>query len=151
MREKYSLGGYFKNEGTKNDIKVEKFETDRSRCFYLFDVIPMGAVRMNRADAWKKRDVVVRYFAYKDILRLQAKAMNFELGKVFDAVYFLPMPNSWSEKKKERMNGMPCEVKPDTDNITKGLKDTFLKNDSMVWYEKAEKRWAYKGSILIYE
>jgi len=77
--------------------------------------------------------------------------MNFELGQCFDAVYLIPMPDSWSGKKKERMNGMPCEVKPDTDNITKGIKDALRKNDSDIWYEKAEKRWAYKGSIIIYQ
>jgi Holliday junction resolvase RusA-like endonuclease len=61
------------------------------------------------------------------------------------------MPNSWSEKKKQTMNGMPCEVKPDTDNITKAIKDTLRKNDSDIWYEKAEKRWAFNGSIIIFQ
>jgi Holliday junction resolvase RusA-like endonuclease len=60
------------------------------------------------------------------------------------------MPNSWTEKKKKRMNGLHCKVKPDTDNITKAVKDALKKQDSEVWYEKAEKRWAFKGSILIY-
>jgi Holliday junction resolvase RusA-like endonuclease len=60
------------------------------------------------------------------------------------------MPNSWSEKKKAKMNGFHHEVKPDTDNITKAVKDTLKKSDSEVWWEKAEKRWAYRGSILIF-
>jgi Holliday junction resolvase RusA-like endonuclease len=61
------------------------------------------------------------------------------------------MPDSWSNKKKEKMNGLPCKVKPDTDNITKGIKDTFSKNDSNIWKESAEKRWAYRGSIIIFK
>jgi Holliday junction resolvase RusA-like endonuclease len=117
---------------------------------------------MTQSDKWKtnpnhpdprkrQRTCVTNYFHFKTILLLQAKEMDFTLGKTLDALYLIPMPNSWSEKKKKRMNGLPCEVKPDTDNITKGIKDTFCKNDSNVWYEKAEKRWAYKGSIIIFQ
>ena len=48
------------------------------------------------------------------------------------------------------MNRTPCESKPDTDNITKAIKDTLKKEDSEVWWERAEKRWAYKGSIILF-
>jgi Holliday junction resolvase RusA-like endonuclease len=61
------------------------------------------------------------------------------------------MPDSWSQKKKEKMNGLPCESKPDTDNITKAIKDALLKDDSAVWWEKAQKHWAYRGSIIIFK
>jgi Holliday junction resolvase RusA-like endonuclease len=60
------------------------------------------------------------------------------------------MPDSWSEKKKEKMNALPCKVKPDIDNIVKGLMDALKDSDSDVWSIKAEKRWAYKGSIIIF-
>jgi Holliday junction resolvase RusA-like endonuclease len=151
-RIKESIGGYFYNEGTSylSEINVDKFELDKSKAFYLFDIVPMGAVRMNRADRWRKRPVVLEYFQFKDRLREQAKELKFELGKTFNAVYFLPMPESWSNKKKEKMNGSIHESKPDTDNITKGIKDALRENDSDIWWEKAEKRWAFKGSILIY-
>jgi Holliday junction resolvase RusA-like endonuclease len=151
-RIKESIGGYFYNAGTSylSEINVEKFVVDKSKAFFLFDVVPMGAVRMNRADRWRKRPVVLQYFQFIDRLREQAKDLKFELGKTFNAVYFLPMPDSWSNKKKEKMNGSIHESKPDTDNITKGIKDALRENDSDIWWEKAEKRWAYKGSILIY-
>jgi Holliday junction resolvase RusA-like endonuclease len=151
-RVKESIGGYFFNAGTSylSEINHDKFVLDKSKSFYLLDIIPMGAVRMNKSDAWRKRPVVLEYFAYKDNLRLQAKQLKYELGKTFNAVYFLPMPDSWSEKKKEKMNGSAHESRPDTDNITKGIKDALRDNDSDIWWEKAEKRWAYKGSILIY-
>lgn len=122
----------------------------------------MGAVRMTKSDQWKtnpnhpdpmkrQRKAVAQYFAFKNILTAQANLMKFELGKCLDAVYFIPMPDSWSEKKKERMNGMPHESRPDTDNITKAIKDTLRKEDGNIWWEKAEKRWAYKGSIIIFQ
>jgi len=162
MRIKSSFGKCHFNNGESLNISKEKYILDHSRRFYLFDIIPIGAPRMTQSDKWKtnpdhidpkkrQRKSVTQYFAFKTLLQLQSKELNFELGNVLDAVYLIPMPNSWSNKKKERMNGLPCEVKPDTDNITKAVKDTLRKNDSDIWYEKAEKRWAYHGSIIIFQ
>lgn len=150
------------NNGKELTISKDKYVLDHSRRFYLFDVIPIGAPRLTQSDKWKtnpnhidplkrQRKTVTQYFAFKNALQLQANLMKFELGQAFEAVYLIPMPNTWSNKKKERMNGLPCEVKPDTDNITKAVKDTLRKNDSDIWYEKAEKRWAYHGSIIIFQ
>ena len=162
MRIRNSFGKCHFNNGKPTEFLKEKYELDHSRRFYLFDIIPIGAPRMTQSDRWKTnpnhpdpkkrpRKRVTQYFAFKTLLQLQSKELNFELGNALDAVYLIPMPNSWSNKKKERMNGMPCEVKPDTDNITKAIKDTLRKNDSDIWYEKAEKRWAYNGSIIIFQ
>ncbi len=151
MRDKESFGICHKNPGKCLDLTESKYQLDHSRAFFLFDLIPVPAPRMTRSDKWKARPIVLSYWAYKDLLTLQANQMGFVLGEYLDAVYFLPMPASWSEKKKERMNGTPCKVKPDTDNLTKAVKDCLRKNDSDIWYEKAEKRWAFRGSILIYQ
>lgn len=121
----------------------------------------MGAVRMTQSDRWKlnpdhidpkkrQRASVNKYFAFKTIISAQAKQVGYTLGNCLEAIYCIPMPNGWSEKKKKQMNGLPCLSKPDTDNITKAVKDALKKNDGDVWYEKAEKRWAYKGSIIIF-
>jgi Holliday junction resolvase RusA-like endonuclease len=162
MRIKSSFGKCHFNDGEPMNISQDKYILDHSRRFYLFDIIPIGAPRMTQSDRWKtnpnhidpkkrQRKRVTQYFAFKALLQLQSKELNFELKNALDAVYLIPMPNSWSNKKKERMNGLPCEVKPDTDNITKAIKDTLRKNDSDIWYEKAEKRWAYHGSIIIFQ
>lgn len=162
MRIKTSYGKCHFNDGVPNEVSTERYILDHARRFYMFDVIPIGAPRLTQSDKWKtnpnhpdplkrQRKVVTQYWAFKTLLQLQANQMKFELGNVLDALYLIPMPNSWSNKKKERMNGMPCEVKPDTDNITKAVKDTLRKNDSDIWYEKAEKRWAYHGSIIIFQ
>ena len=161
-RVKNSFGRCHFNDGKPNTIDIEKYQMDMTRRFYLFDIIPMGAPRLSQSDKWKtnhnhldpnkrQRGCVTEYFAFKNKLILQAYQLNFELGKIFDALYLIPMPNSWSEKKKAKMNGFPCEVKPDTDNITKAIKDTLRKNDSDIWFEKAEKRWAYNGSIIMFQ
>lgn len=161
-RIKNSFGQCHYNKGKMLELNCEKLILNYEREFYLFDVIPMGAVRMTQSDRWKtnpnhldpnkrQRKSVTQYFNFKNILTLQANQMKFQLTDYLDAIYFIPMPNSWSNKKKEQNNGKPCLSKPDTDNITKAIKDALLKDDSGIWWEKAEKRWAYKGSILIYK
>ena len=162
-RIKESFGSYHVNKGERTVFDESRFDAKKiaHRQFYLFDVIPMGGVRMSSSDRWKtnpnhldprrrQREVVARYFAYKDALRFQAEKMGFEMGDFIEGIYFSPMPDSWSEKKKTKLNGFPCKVKPDTDNITKGLKDTFSKSDSNVWKDIAEHRWAYNGSIILF-
>lgn len=162
MRIKQSIGHHFKNKGSCSSIPETIYGLDKTRGFYLFDVVPMGAVRMSQSDRWKtnpdhpdlnkrQRKAVTEYFAFKDALRIQAKSMGYELKTQIECVFMIPMPNSWSEKKKEKMNAMPCKVKPDIDNIIKGLMDALKDSDSNVWSIKAEKRWAYKGSIIIFE
>lgn len=163
MRVKNSLGQTHYNKGDKLELNRHAFiMLDHTREYYIFDVIPMGAVRMTQSDKWKtnpnhpdprkrQRKAVMSYWAFKTALTLQANLLKFVLSDYLDAVYFIPMPDSWSEKKKKSLLSKPCLSKPDTDNITKAVKDTLLKEDSGVWWEKAEKRWAYKGSIVIYQ
>lgn len=159
---KKSLGKFLINKGEATNISEEKYYIDRKRNYYIFDVIPMGAVRMTQSDKWRtnpnhldpsrrQRESVRAYFKFKNDLFDQALEMKFELSCFLDAVYFMPMPQSWSDKKKANMVGLPCKVKPDTDNITKAVKDALKMEDGDVWWEKAEKRWAYFGSILIYK
>ncbi len=161
MREKTSFGKVVLNEGGTISLSEDKYILDHTRSYIIFDVIPMGAVRMTQSDRWKtnpnhpdpkkrQRDSVTRYFAFKQLLTVQAKQAKFTLGNFLDAVYLIPMPASWSKKKKAEMVGKPCMVKPDLDNITKAVKDTLKLNDSDIWWEKAEKRWAYKGSIILF-
>lgn len=160
-RVQHSLGEVVFNEGSRLEIKNEPYVLDTTRAYFIFDLVPMGAVRMTRSDRWKtdphhldpqkrQRPVVQKYFAFRDLLRLQTMQAGYELGKFLDAVYLVPMPASWSKKKKERMNRMPCEDKPDSDNITKAIKDALKKQDAEVWWEHVEKRWAYKGSIILF-
>jgi len=161
-RVQSSFGSIHKNEGTISNHSTDKYEIDYSRQFYILDVIPMGAPRMTQSDKWKtnpdhpdpkkrQREVVTRYFAYKNMLTAQCKELNFQYKKHIEAVFLMPMPASWSNKKKERMNGTPHEVKPDWDNIAKGLQDALKQKDSDVWKADIQKRWAWKGSIILFE
>ena len=122
----------------------------------------MGAPRMTQSDKWKtnpmhkdprkrQREVVTRYFKLKNDLVRICNELKFEMGNHLEVVFLIPMPDSWSEKKKLKMNRKPHKSKPDLDNLIKGLKDALKKDDSDVWiYKEPQKRWAYKGSIIIY-
>ena len=66
-----------------------------------YHITPIAKPRMTRRDKWAKRPCVERYFAYRDLVRLH---------KVFfpefwaHVIFFLPMPKSWSKKKRLEMN-----------------------------------------------
>jgi Holliday junction resolvase RusA-like endonuclease len=163
VRKRESIGQYFINSGSQiefDDTLI--YELDKTRKFYMFDVCPVSAPRMTQSDRWKtnpnhpdinkrQRPSVTRYFDYKTKLKLQGNLMNFEMIDVLDVLFLIPMPKSWSKKKKKSMNALPCKVKPDTDNLTKAIKDTFCKDDSHIWRETAEKRWAYCGAVIIFQ
>jgi Holliday junction resolvase RusA-like endonuclease len=161
-RIKESLGYCFLNEGVSSKINLEKYIIDKKRRFYVFDIVPMGKPRMTQSDKWKtdpnhpdpkkrKREAVQQYHLWQNKFRLQANKLGYNLGETIEAVFFIPMPNSWSEKKKKLFNGMPCKETPDTDNIIKAICDTLKKNDKSIWYQNCQKRWAYYGSIIIFD
>jgi Holliday junction resolvase RusA-like endonuclease len=115
----------------------------------VFEIDPSPAPRMVKSDVWRKRPVVLRYFVYRDNLRLLAKLHKYTLTETLSIVFFIPMPVSWSEKKKRDMNGGPHQSRPDIDNLCKAFLDCLEDEDSYVWRIEAEKRWAYVGSIQI--
>lgn len=163
-RVKHTLGGFGINPGTpgaagyKQDS--QKYQIAKHRKYYMFAVTPCPAPRMTQSDKWRtenhpdpkkrRRPVVSKYFAFRDSVRLQAAAMKFTQGDTFEAVFFVPMPESWSAKKKERMNGAPCMVRPDCDNYTKAFLDAMKREDGSVWHQNCQKRYSYSGAILVY-
>ena len=161
MGVKHSFGQCYLNNGNVLTTEVEKYEIDYSRRFYLFDVVPMGAVRMTQSDRWKtnpnhtdlkkrQRSVVTEYFDFKNKIKAQANEMNFQLPQVLDIVFLIPMPFTWSEKKKVRNNKTKVLKRPDIDNLVKAFMDALSVEDGYVWRITAEKRYSFKGSILVY-
>lgn len=111
---------------------------------------PMGAVRQSRRDAWDPSPAVARYRAYRDELRL--KIGKFKLGPELPFIrFYLPMPKSWSQKKRTEMGGQPHQSKPDLDNLIKAFKDALAVEDAHVWrYAGAEKLWGSVGAIHLH-
>ena len=116
----------------------------------IFEIEPKAKPRMVRSDKWKKRDIVMAYWEWKDWLNTHAKIFNYEVEPILSIRFEMRMPKYWSNKKRERMNGKPCQKRPDLDNLIKAFKDALCKEDSFVWkYENMEKVWAYEGRIIV--
>lgn len=111
--------------------------------------VPLGKPRMTRRDQWQQRPNVAAYRAYCDELRLRLP--HYELGQTLSIVFYLPMPRTWSQKKRAAMDLQPHNQKPDIDNLVKGFMDAFKTEDKHVAILHAEKYWAEKGGIMIYQ
>lgn len=101
---------------------------------------------MTRSDKWKKRPVVLKYWEWKS--SLQNYGINFDSGQV-DVIFFVPMPKSWTIKKKKKMNGKPHQSRPDIDNFLKALFDAVCDEDSHIHTVCAKKVWSDKGMIQL--
>jgi len=117
------------------------------------DITPHTKPRMTRADKWKKRPCVVQYREFKDQLREQCSRVGLTELKpqLHTLIFCMPMPSSWSNKKKKEMLGKPHQQSPDLDNLCKGFWDAMLTQDNYIYSIKGElgKYWAEKGMILL--
>lgn len=114
----------------------------------IFDITPMGKPRMTQADKWKKRPEVLRYRAFCDEVRLHNVTLP-ESG--YHVIFVLPMPPSWSKKKRAGHDGQPHQSKPDKDNLEKALLDAIFDDDSKIWDGRVTKIWGEAGQIIIKE
>lgn len=116
---------------------------------FVFKVNPVAKPRMTRSDKWKSRPATAHYWQFKDELNVQAAKQGFNIGKQISVVFLLPMPASWSQKKKDLMDGTSHEQKPDTDNLLKAFCDALTDNDCAIWSQTGRKFWAYQGRIVV--
>lgn len=112
----------------------------------FYPVAPVAKPRQTQSDRWKKRPAVMRYRAFCDDLR--ARNCTFPESDSH-VIFHMPMPKSWSKKKRAEMLGQPHQQKPDVDNLTKAILDAVLKDDSGVWDVRTTKRWSEIGCIEI--
>lgn len=113
-----------------------------------YPIVPCPKPRMTRADKWKKRGPVLRYRAFCDEVRLHKIQLPASGAHV---VFIIPMPASWSAKKRQAMNGKPHQQKPDKDNLEKALLDALFEDDSHIWDSLVSKIWGEEGAIVIQE
>lgn len=115
----------------------------------IFDIEPMGKPRMVQSDAWSGREVVARYWKYKDDLNMLARSKKYTPSYTLDIKFFISMPKSWSEKKKKRMEGNYHLLKPDFDNLVKAFTDCLMDNDSGLHDVRIRKYWSRTGRIEV--
>ena len=115
----------------------------------ILEVKPMGKPRMTRADAWKDRPAVLRWYEYKREVFFSAAYSPLVLppSPVFVAwLAYLPMPKSWPESKQLEKAFTYHDAKPDKDNIEKGLLDILFTEDKGIAAGSSVKRWAPRGA-----
>lgn len=134
--------------------------TKKESNILVITIEPCTAPRLTRRDAIftnpdhedpkkRQRPQVTRYFAYKRAIKKACEDNGFELPKVLNIAFIIPMPDSWSQKKKAEMLNKPHLQTPDIDNLIKAFMDSFEKNDSFVWRLSAKKIWGYNGKVLL--
>lgn len=118
----------------------------------ICDLDPVSKPRQTRADIWKKRPPVLKYRKFADELRVICKRENFELSDQVILEFYIPMPKSWSEKKRKKMAGLPHQLarKFDIDNLQKSIFDILRPDDDgNIWDCHARKFWSREGWIKI--
>lgn len=110
---------------------------------------PMGAPRQSRRDAWNPRPCVVRYREWKDKARASAPAGMRTDPLEVRVIAYLAMPASWSKRKRAAMQGQFHRVKPDGDNVFKGVADALWEQDSCIAISRVEKRWCETGESRV--
>ena len=123
----------------------------------ILEVAPFAKPRMTQRDRWAKRQIVKDYFAFRDTVKQEIKRLlalqnnnDKKSWEELDICFFIPMPKSWSKKKRSAMAGTPHKQRPDLDNYIKGLLDALLEEDCKVWRISARKIWVNtKGCITI--
>lgn len=117
------------------------------------EATPIGKPRQSQRDKWKQRPCVMAWRAYADRMRLEARRQDFGLPDAGAQFFFmLPMPKSWSAKKRKAMLLQPHQQKPDIDNLIKAVLDALCEDDCTVWQiGQATKVWGDIGKIIISE
>lgn len=92
--------------------------------------------------------------AFKDEVRLRKVQIPDENAQI---IYLLPMPISWTSRRRDEMRGYPHRGKKDkarkndVDNLEKGLLDAVFGDDSGVWDLRNTKIWWDTGGIFVLE
>jgi Holliday junction resolvase RusA-like endonuclease len=99
---------------------------------------PVPKPRMTQRDKWLKRDCVMRYRLYCDILRMNVVLPAAISGRI-TVDFYLPIPASFSAKKRRELAGKPHKRKPDLDNMVKAVIDGLYEADSHIHDIRARK------------
>lgn len=95
---------------------------------------PAGLARLERIE---------KYNQYKIDLLSLCKAQRFTIPSQGLCIrFFIPVPKSWSEKKKKLYHGTLHQSTPDLDNLVKAIFDSLLVEDKFVGHlGEISKRW----------
>ncbi len=110
----------------------------------IYKITPVAKPRITHQGRFKP--VVKRYYAFAEECRLRQLHIP-EAGA--HVTFYMPMPKSWSKKKKQDMNGQAHQQKPDVDNLLKSVLDSIYEDDAGVWDIRVTKYWSTEGAISV--
>jgi len=113
------------------------------------DIDPVAKPRMTKKDQWCTRPATSKYWAFKDEINNKCNLLEFKLGTAYRIVFVVPMPKSWSQKKRNLMVSLPHQQRPDLDNLIKAVNDCLCEEDSHIHWIEARKLWGTHGKIII--
>ena len=100
----------------------------------------------------RKKSLGYKWDASKQ-MRLQSSERPLESPVCVNMIFHMPMPKSWSQKRKEEQLGKPMSSKPDIDNLMKWILDVLngiaYTDDRLVSSTYSEKIWDYEGKVHI--
>lgn len=124
----------------------------------IVDTEPQGKARPRFDSRSRRTYTPTKTLAYEWEIRQAWKEIHGDrspmVGDVeVEIVARFRMPRTWSERKRQRIDGSPCRKKPDADNIAKAVLDALNEyayaDDAQVVGLKVSKRWAPRSSVEI--
>jgi Holliday junction resolvase RusA-like endonuclease len=112
-----------------------KYESgvDKSGKQYWIRMLKNGKEKMLRSkpNFVRTRKYLLKYLEYKDALRDHGQKVGFIMPQdAFFMWFFMPMPKTWTKKKKADMAFKLHKNKKDTDNLSKAIKDALAPRKS---------------------
>lgn len=146
-----SPGVWMKSRAPKQKSEL-KPKIDKNN--FIIPIDPCAKPRMTQRDKFNPSTAAIKYFNWKDELNRLAHELGIPLdlpGQIQSIIFMVPMPKSWSVKKKNSMYSKPHQSRPDLDNYLKALQDALCKEDSHIYSIKGElgKYWNTEGRIIL--
>lgn len=101
--------------------------------------------RLN-AREMKRAPLLGRWLAYCDEVKYMR--VRLDLDRFYHVIFVIPMPSSWSAKKRGEMCMRKHQKKPDKDNLEKALLDAMYSEDMAAWDGRVTKVWGTEGAII---
>ncbi len=99
------------------------------------DPIPLARPRLGKNRVYDSQRLEKNN--YQEYLTIASRyKRQLEGALSFEANFYMPLPKSWSDKKKQRMLGQPHISKPDWSNLLKFIEDCctgiLFEDDSLI-------------------
>lgn len=96
-----------------------------------------------RPSGLKRRMRIERYNEYKVNVSAESKRVGFVLPEVgAGLLFYVPVPKSWSKKKKRMYHGTFHQSRPDLKNLLQAFEDSLMTEDKgIAYYTHLGKLW----------